>query len=221
MLSGLGAVADVGLREGVAGLAGITRIDLGPARDRVAGVQLVAASDVDNPLLGLRGAINVFGPQKGVRDERRPALDALLEELAVAADRSVADAPGAGAAGGLGFALLLLGATRQPGLDLVADAVTLAEHAADSDLVLTGEGAFDYSSRGGKVVYGVAQAAGASARPCVVLAGRVDVGAREMRTMGIESAYSVADLVGPEKAMGDPARSLAALAARVARTWSR
>ena len=132
----------------------------------------------------------------------------------------LADAPGAGAAGGLGFGLLLLGATREPGIDLIADAVGLAEHAAASDLVLTGEGAFDYSSRGGKVVYGVAQVAVAALRPCVVLAGRVDVGAREMRTLGVESAYSVADLVGTEQAMGDPARSLAQLATRVARTWS-
>jgi glycerate kinase len=87
--------------------------------------------------------------------------------------------------------------------------------------VLTGEGAFDYSSRGGKVVYGVAQVAAAALRPCVVLAGRVDVGAREMRTMGVESAYSMVELVGTEQAMGRPAESLAALAARVARTWSR
>ena len=221
MLAALGAQADVDLRAGVVGLDGVSRVDLAPARERVAGVELVAASDVDNPLLGLRGAINVFGPQKGVRDERRPTLDALLEGLADACDRAVADRPGAGAAGGLGYALLLLGATREPGIDLIAGAVGLAEQAAAADLVLTGEGAFDYSSRGGKVVYGVAQVAQAALRPCVVLAGRVDVGAREMRTMGVESAYSMVELVGTERAMGRPAESLAALAARVARTWSR
>jgi len=221
MLSSLGATADVDLRAGVVGLSGVSQVDLAPARERVSGVTLVAASDVDNPLLGLRGAINVFGPQKGVADDRRPPLDALLEQFAEATDRQVADLPGAGAAGGLGFALLLLGATREPGIDLIADAVGLAEHARAADLVISGEGAFDYSSRGGKVVYGVAQVAGAATRPCVVLAGRVDVGAREMRTLGVESAYSVSELVGVEQAMGEPAESLATLAARVARTWSR
>ena len=89
-----------------------------------------------------------------------------------------------------------------------------------ADLVLTGEGAFDFSSRSGKVPYGVATVAAEALRPCVALAGRVLVGAREMRTLGIESAYSLVDLVGEERALGDPAGSLADLAARVARTWS-
>lgn len=221
MLAALGAEADVPLTEGVAGLRGVTRVDVEPARSRVAGVELVAASDVDNPLLGLRGAVNVFGPQKGVPEDRKPALDGLLQDLAAATDRGVADQPGAGAAGGLGFALLLLGGTRTAGVELVADAVGLAGLAADSDLVLTGEGAFDYSSRGGKVVSGVARAAADALRPCVVLAGRVDVGTREMRAMGVESAYAATDLVGAEASLADPAGSLATLAERVARTWSR
>jgi len=221
MLAGLGAESDADLCAGGSGLVGITRVDLAPVRDRVAGVELVAASDVDNPLLGLRGAINVFGSQKGVSDERKPALDGLLQDLAAATDRTVADAPGAGAAGGLGFALLLLGAGREPGVELVAEAVGLADSVAVADLVLTGEGAFDYSSSAGKVVHGVAQIAAAAIRPCVVLAGRVDVGAREMRALGVESAYSMTELVGEQQALAAPAGSLAALAARVARTWSR
>ena len=86
---------------------------------------------------------------------------------------------------------------------------------------MTGEGAFDFSSRSGKVPYGVAEVAAAAARPCVVLAGRVDVGAREMRALGVESAYSLVDLVGESAALADPAGSLATLAERVARSWSR
>lgn len=224
MLSALGADAEVDLRAGAAGLAGLgegTRIDLTAARRRVGDVALVLASDVDNPLLGLRGAINVFGPQKGVRDERKPYLDGLLERLADATDRVTANAPGAGAAGGLGFAMLLLGGTREPGVELIASAVGLEQQCGQADLVVTGEGAFDYSSRGGKVVYGVAQVAGGVARPCVVVAGRVDVGTREMRSLGVEQAYSMCELVGEQRAFADPAGSLAALAERVARQWSR
>jgi len=181
----------------------------------------VAASDVDNPLTGLFGAIKVFGPQKGIPDDRLPAADGLLEQFAAAVDRRIALEKGAGAAGGLGYAALVLGATREPGIALVADAVGLADRAAAADLVVTGEGAFDYSSRAGKVPFGVATVAGEALRPCVVLAGKVDVGSREMRALGIESAYSLVDLVGAERAFAEPAAALAELAARTARTWSR
>ncbi|MEA3040394.1 MAG: glycerate 2-kinase [Sphingomonadales bacterium] len=221
LLGALGASADRPLDQGAAGLAGIGRVDLEPARERLAGVSLTCASDVDSPLTGLFGATKTFGPQKGIAEERLPVVDGLLEELAVATDRRTALDKGAGAAGGLGFALLLLGAERRPGFDLVAEAVRLMERARWSDLVITGEGAFDFSSRSGKVPYGVATVAAQAVRPCVALAGQVLVGSREMRALGIESAYSLVDLVGSERALGDPTGSLATLAARVARSWSR
>ena len=220
LLAALGATADRPLDAGPRGLAGVTRVDLEPARSRVAGVSLVAAADVDNPLTGLLGAAKNFGPQKGIPEERLPAVDAVLEELALAADARVRLEKGAGAAGGLGYALLLLGAARRPGIGMVADAVRLAERAGRSDLVLTGEGAFDFSSRSGKVPYGVAALAGEALRPCVALAGRVLVGSREMRALGVESASAVVDLVGEERSLGEPAAALADLAQRVARTWS-
>jgi glycerate 2-kinase len=223
----LGATADGDLTAGPQGLKGVTAADLAPARARLGRTELVLASDVDNPLLGMFGATNVFGPQKGLPDERRAAVDAIVDGFVVAAlgstpaERRLADAPGAGAAGGLGFGLLVLGGTRTSGIDLVADVVGLADQAGRSDLVLTGEGTYDFTSRSGKVVYGVAEIAGRALRPCVVLAGQVDVGAREMRAMGVESAYSVVDAVGRDAAFAEPAASLAALAQRVARTWSR
>ena len=182
------------------------------ARSRVGDVRLVAASDVDNPLTGLFGATKTFGPQKGIPEERLPVVDGWLEQYAAALDRRLALEKGAGAAGGLGFALLVLGATREPGVGLVADAVRLAERARAADLVITGEGAFDFSSRAGKVPYGVAAVAEEALRPCVVLAGQVLVGSREMRALGIESAYSLVDLVGEERAFADPAGALADLA---------
>jgi glycerate kinase len=221
MLAALGASADVPLDGGGAGLDGVSSVDVAAPRDRVGSVRLVAASDVDNPLTGLFGATKVFGGQKGIPDERLPVVDGWLEGYAAALDRRLALEKGAGAAGGLGYALLVLGATREPGIALVADAVDLPELARAADLVVTGEGAYDYSSGAGKVPHGVATLAEEALRPCVVLAGEVLVGAREMRAMGVESAYSVVDLVGEERAFAEPAAALSELAARVARTWSR
>jgi glycerate kinase len=222
LLAALGAVATPAgaLDEGPTGLGSLESVDLTPARRRVQAVTIIAASDVDNPLLGLIGATNVYGPQKGVPQDRLQAVDAMLENLASATDKKTALAKGAGAAGGLGFALLLLGATRRPGVELVAEAVGLDRKAAASDLIVTGEGAFDFSSRSGKVPYGVAAVAARALVPCIALAGKVLVGSREMRALGVESAYSMVDLVGEEQSFADPAGSLAALAERAARTWS-
>lgn len=221
LLAALGATADGVLDGGPTGLAGVGTVDLAPARAAVAGVELVAASDVDSPLTGLFGATKTFGPQKGLTEGELPGVDGVLERFAEATDRRTSLEKGAGAAGGLGHALLLLGAGRVPGLELVADAVGLAARARAADLVVTGEGAFDFSSRAGKVPYGVAAIAEEAVRPCVALAGQVLVGSREMRALGVESAYAMVDLVGPERSLADPAGSLADLAARVARTWSR
>jgi glycerate kinase len=209
------------LDGGAAGLAGLTSVDLELARRRMAGIEFVAASDVENPMLGLRGATNVFGTQKGITDDRKPQVDGWLTHFAELADRKTADKKGAGAAGGLGYALLLLGAERVSGIDLVAELTGLKEKAARVDLVLSGEGAFDFQSRDGKVIAGVAKVANDAMRPCVVLAGKVQIGSREMRTMGVESAYSLVDAVGEERAFADPHGSLAAVAERVARTWAR
>ncbi len=194
---------------------------MGPARERLAGVTLIAASDVDSPLTGLFGATKTFGPQKGLDEGRIALVDGLLEQLAVATDRRLSLEKGAGAAGGLGFALMLLGATREPGIDLVAAAVDLEARARAADVVVTGEGAFDFSSRSGKVPYGVAEISARALRPCLALAGQVLVGSREMRALGVEAAYSLVELVGEERALGQPAQALSELSERVARTWSR
>ncbi len=222
LLAALGAVCEPAgaLEAGPSRLGELDSVDLAPARRRLEGVTLVAATDVDNPLLGLIGATNVYGPQKGVAEDRLHAVDAMLESLATHTDKRTALAKGAGAAGGLGFALLLLGATREPGVELVAAAVGLEAAVAGSDLVVTGEGAFDFSSRSGKVPYGVAEVAARALVPCIALSGKVLVGSREMRALGIESAYSVVDLVGEERSFADPAGTLGALAERTARTWS-
>ncbi len=220
VLAALGADADVALDVGGIFLDGVTTVDLSIARGLLDGVEIVAATDVDNPLTGLFGATKTFGPQKGLDEEVQVLLDGYLDQWAAATDRRLALEPGAGAAGGIGFALLLLGGHRVSGIELVADAVGLTRQAATADLVLTGEGAFDFSSRAGKVPAGVAAVAAAALRPCVALAGQVLVGQREMRALGMDAAYSLVDAVGEERAFRDPAGALSELAARVARTWS-
>jgi len=219
------------MRRGGGGLRRIAAVDLRPALVAVAGLELVVASDVDNPLLGLRGATNGFGPQKGADDATVMELEGSLESFARAVGRRAdgkdpAVALGAGAAGGLGYAVLHLGAARVPGIATVLDTVDLAGHVGRADLVLTGEGAFDWQSLHGKVVSGVAEAALAQGRGCVVLAGRVDVGRREYLAVGVSGAYAVLDDLRDrglpaDEAFAHPAARLADLAERAARTWSR
>lgn len=218
------------LRGGGLGLRAVGAVDLAPARARLTGVRVRAATDVDNPLLGLRGATNGFGPQKGATEEQVMALEGSLEAFASAVGRrpdgkDPAVALGAGAAGGLGYALLALGAERVPGIESVLTALGFAERVAAADLVITGEGSFDWQSLRGKVVAGVAGVALAYGRPCLVLAGRVEVDAREYGPAGVSGALGVvADLaergLPAEAAYDDPAARLADLAARAARTWS-
>ena len=222
MLAGLGARTDAGsLTGGAAGLAAVTSLDLEPARRLCDGVEIVVATDVENPLLGIVGATKTFGPQKGVAEERLVTVDSWLQHFAELADRKLADSKGAGAAGGLGYALYLLGGRRTPGVEVVADAIGLPGLLVGADLVVTGEGEFDVTSRSGKVPFGVASLAAEALVPCVVLAGRVSIGAREMRAIGVESGYSLVEVVGEERALAEPAAALADLAERIARTWSR
>ncbi len=227
LLAALGATADVELGAGGSGLAGISEIDIELARELLAGVELVAATDVDNPLLGLTGASKAFGPQKGADDNTVLVLDAALEAFAAAIGRrpdgkDPAVALGSGAAGGLGYALMHLGATRSPGIGTVLAATDFDARVRACDLVITGEGCFDWQSMRGKVVSGVATMTMPTARPCVVIAGDVLVGRREYSALGISSAYPIAEVAGSvQAAEAEPVQWLQATAARVARTWSR
>lgn len=223
---GLGRLDEHGstLPPGGAALRGLDRLD-GRLDPRLAATELVAATDVDAPLLGLHGASAVFGPQKGASREDVQVLDAALARwadlLEPATGVPVRDLPGAGAAGGLGAALFALGAVREAGIALIQRLVRLEQRAAKADLVVTGEGTFDASSLQGKVVSGVAAAAADVGLPCLVLAGQVSVGRRETAAAGIDATYAVADAVGLQASLAQPAQELAALAERVAREWSR
>lgn len=233
LLSALGAEADRALDSGGRSLARLHSVDIAPARAAVAGVTLIAATDVDNPLLGLRGAARNYGEQKGASPSECMDLDAALEHFAGLVGRrpdgkDPAVALGAGAAGGLGYALLQLGGERVPGIRTVMDILDLPREIADADLVVTGEGCFDLQSLRGKVVSGIASIALREAEPCVVLAGQVSVGRRDYTGIGVAAAYSVASMLGAgddaaglAESMARPAQALADAAERVAATWSR
>ncbi len=222
LLAALGAEPAGLLRGGGAGLATLTGVDLEPARARIGDLALIAATDVDNPMLGPQGATAGYGPQKGATTAQVDQLETALTRWAQLTDPGgLATRAGAGAAGGLGYGLFLLGASRVAGIQLVIDAVGLVDRAGKADLVVTGEGAFDWQSLRGKVVSGVAWVSQRSARPCVVLAGSINLGRREIASIGVDAAYSITELAGsPERARAAAADQLAALAGRVARTWS-
>jgi glycerate kinase len=230
MLAALGLVPrDIAGRPlGYGGLA-LADLDHFDGVVQLRGAELVAATDVDNPLCGPNGATAVFGPQKGLRPEDRDRLDAALARWAEVAERDIptapaglAELPGAGAAGGLGAALLALGGSRAAGIELISRVVGLPDALDAAELVVTGEGSFDSQSLRGKVASGVAAAAAERGLPCLVLAGQVSVGRREAAAAGVEAAYSVADEAGSvHEALRWPADRLADLAARVAAQWSR
>lgn len=209
------------LAAGGGALAGVATVDLAPALAAVAGCTLEVATDVDVPLLGPRGAARGFSPQKGATTEQVELLEAAMAHWAdlLGRDpdgRSPAVALGAGAGGGVGAALLRLGARRVPGIGTVLAAAGIADLLPGVDLVVTGEGAFDWQSLRGKAVSGVAAAALDHAVPTVVLAGRVELSRREWIRAGIAAAFAAAAEPGEDARAG-----LARAAGRAARTWSR
>jgi glycerate kinase len=164
------------LGPGGAALRDLARIDMRGLDRGVAEAGLVAASDVDNPLVGPRGASAVYGPQKGASPQQVQELDHALRHFAAIVYRDlgidVRDLPGAGAAGGLGAGLIaFLGAKLRPGVDVVMDAVRFGRRLMETDLVVTGEGSFDEQSMHGKVPAGVLRAAEEHRVPAVVLCG--------------------------------------------------
>jgi glycerate kinase len=182
---------------------------------------LVAATDVENPLLGEHGAARTFGPQKGATPADVAELEARLDAFSAEVGPQLRDEPGAGAAGGLGFGLFVLGAKRVSGAGLVRELTGLDKAMADAQLVLTGEGSFDWQSLRGKLVTSVASGAAERGLPTLVLAGQVSVGRREAAAAGIEASYAVVDHAGSvDAAFADPAGTLSALATHVASQWS-
>jgi glycerate kinase len=231
MLQALGArLRDADGRElgpGGAALAGLDGLDLAGLHPALAETRVVVASDVDNPLLGPNGAAAVYGPQKGASPQDVALLERGLSRWADVAEESFGfakrDEPGAGAAGGLGFAVLgFLGASTQPGIELMLDLLSFAGHLPGARLVITGEGALDEQTLHGKAPAGVARAAAAAGPdlPVVAVAGVCSLSPDQLRSAGIARAYALADIEPDLTRCREQAGPLLEdLAERVARDW--
>lgn len=154
------------------------------------------ACDVTNPLCGKNGATYIYGPQKGVTEEMREALDHAMSDYAKVTQACVgtdfAEAPGAGAAGGMGFAFLsYLHADLQPGIDLVLDAVEMEKAMEGAELVFTGEGRLDYQTAMGKAPVGIAKLAKNHGAKVVALAGAVIEEAEKCNENGIDAYFPI------------------------------
>jgi glycerate kinase len=206
VLQGLGAKfldADGNeLPPGGAALARLDWIDFSGFDARLDGARFVLASDVDNPLLGAQGAAAIFGPQKGATPEDVAALDAALARFVdvLSAEigpraRKAADAPGAGAAGGVGYAAIaVLAATRRPGIDVVLEFTGLADRLAGADLVITGEGSLDEQTLLGKTPVGVARAARRAGVPVVAVCGRSALTRQQISSSGFLAVHALTEL---------------------------
>jgi glycerate kinase len=202
------------LEPGGVALLNLARIDMSGLDATLRGVGVIAATDVDNPLVGPTGASAVYGPQKGASPEDVALLDRALRHFAAVVHRDLGidlrDTPGAGAAGGLGAGLMaFLGARLRPGVEVVMDAVRLRERLRGADLVITGEGRFDGQSLRGKAPAGVLRAAAEFGVPALVLCGERQAG---VEMPGVIVA-SLAERFGREAALQRPRALLVDLAA--------
>ncbi len=167
------------LSEGGVQLARLQRIDDSTFNSKILDTIFEVACDVTNPLCGLSGASAVFGPQKGASPEQVKLLDNALSSFATLTNKQgykdYENVEGAGAAGGLGFALMTFcGAQLQSGFDTVAQAVNLAEQIKNADLIITGEGKLDAQTLMGKVAGGISQLAKAHDKPVIAICGSVE-----------------------------------------------
>jgi glycerate kinase len=184
---------------GGAALRHAVRIDLSGLHPAARTAHFQLACDVDNPLLGPRGATAVYAPQKGATGEDLVILEDAMTRWAhlvrIATGRDHSATPGAGAAGGTGFgAMAVLGATTRPGIETVLDLIDFRRKLAETDIVITGEGSLDTQSLHGKAPIGVAAVATKMGVPVVAVAGRSSLSDIQLRDAGISRAYTLAEL---------------------------
>ena len=226
MLAALGArlldEAGRDLPDGGGALAELAMLDLSGLHPRLREVSLTVACDVNNPLLGEQGAVAIFAPQKGAGPAEREVLERGLAHFAgfvtAAMGRDDTHRPGAGAAGGVGYAAqAVLGARMQPGAELVLELMGFQTLCAGAALVITGEGSLDLQTLLGKTPAGVAKAAQAHGIPVVAVCGRSLLSAQDVAASGIAAVYALTDLESdPAVCMAQAGPLLRELAAQVA-----
>jgi len=213
------------LQPGGGALANLAHLDLAPLRARLEAVKIIVASDVDNPLLGPNGAAAVFGPQKGAQPQDVQMLERGLrhwsELVSQATERNDTERPGAGAAGGAGYAALaVLNAEIRPGIELILDLIDFDAKVAGADLVVTGEGSLDEQSLAGKAPVGVARAAAKAGVPVIAVAGRLQLSQQRLQDAGISAAYPLSDLEpDPDRSIANASTLLRQLGTHIAKDW--
>lgn len=213
------------LHVGGAALAQLASVDLSQLDARLAQTDILVACDVDNPLCGAKGASAVFGPQKGATPERVKQLDAALlhygEKIELATGKSVLNVAGAGAAGGMGAALFgLLNARLQPGIEIVTEALKLADAVQGADLVITGEGRIDSQTIHGKTPVGVARVAKRYDIPVIAIAGGMTPDYSVVHQHGLDAVFSVLNRIQTLPEALEGARENVRVTARnVAAVW--
>ena len=195
------------------GLMVLDRIDFAVLDARLAACDITVLTDVDHPLCGPAGATAVFGPQKGVQAAQVAAFDAAIAHLARLCDAwagcAVSQQAGAGAAGGLGYALMLLGAKRRPGAEVVCEKMQLDARLRDADWLITGEGKSDAQTLHGKLPLVAANHAQAARVPAILLSGVIEAESRVLLEQKFLGCFSVvSEEVTLEEALCDPARRL-------------
>ncbi|MFF5785991.1 glycerate kinase [Streptomyces sp. NPDC012693] len=231
MLAALGArfldASGAPVGPGGAALADLATADLSGLDARFASVDLILASDVDNPLTGPKGAPAVYGPQKGATPDDVRTLDAALAHFATVLEKAIgpkaaeaAVAPGAGGAGGIGYGALILGASFRPGIELMLEVLGFAPALERATLVITGEGSLDEQTLHGKAPAGVAAAARAAGKEVVAVCGRLALPPEALGTAGIRRAYPLTALEpDPSRSMANAGPLLEDVASSIARDF--
>lgn len=225
MLAALGArfldAAGAPVPPGGGGLRELATADLSGLDARIKDVDLILASDVDNPLTGPKGAPAVYGPQKGASPDDVAALDAALAHYAAVLGPEHADSPGAGAAGGIGYgALVALDARFRPGIEVMLDVLGFGPALERVTLVITGEGSLDEQTLHGKAPAGVAAAARARGVDVVAVCGRLLLPPEALGRAGIRRAYALTALEpDPERCMAQAGPLLERAAEAIARDF--
>ena len=216
------------LTPGGGALASLDVLDLSGLGARLDEVQIFVACDVTNPLTGSNGAASVYGPQKGASEEQVSLLDQNLQKLAISVERELnvsrgtyADALGAGAAGGLGFACLsVLGATMRPGTEVCFELTGFTQKLPAADIVITGEGKLDTQTLQGKGPAGVAREAKEQGKTVLAVCGLNELGEDAWRQAGFDDVYSVVGAgASLEESLADPRRFVEQLGEAIARDY--